>query len=87
MDDDATGSRSRWSPLLPHHRPCSRCEWAADAVRALGLSIKQESVILGEPTDRTALSIEDTIRREYERWMVVAETEAEEEPLDDPGEA
>ena len=33
-------------------------------------------MILGEPGDRTALSIEDTIRREYERWMVVEEQDS-----------
>ena len=36
-------------------------------------SIKQENVILGEPGDRTAVSVEETIRREYERWMVIEE--------------
>src|SRR4029450_3148288 len=43
---------------------------AMDAVRAYQASLREERVILGEPTDRTAVSIEDTIRREYERWMV-----------------
>ncbi len=52
-------------------------ETAAEAARALTQSIKQENVILGEPGDRTALSIEDTIRREYERWMTVVEPEEE----------
>jgi hypothetical protein len=40
-----------------------------DAVRALDLAIKQERLILGEPNERTAVSIEDTIKRQYERWM------------------
>ncbi len=57
-------------------------ESAMDAVRALVLSIKQESVLLGEPGDRTAVSVEETIRREYERWMVVSDGE----PGDDGGE-
>jgi transposase-like protein len=40
-----------------------------DAVRALDLAIKQERLILGEPNERTAVSVEDTIKREYQRWM------------------
>ena len=44
-------------------------ESAMDAVRALGMAIKEERLIRGEPTERTALSVEDTIRREYDRWM------------------
>ena len=43
---------------------------AMDAVRALALSVREERVILGEPSERTAISVEDTIKREYERWMV-----------------
>jgi hypothetical protein len=43
---------------------------AMDAVRALDLAIRQERVIRGEPSERTALEVEDVIRREYERWMV-----------------
>ncbi len=42
-----------------------------DAVRAIGLAVREIRVELGEPSDRTAVSIEDTIRREYDRWMVV----------------
>lgn len=42
---------------------------AMDAVRALDIVLRQERTIRGEPTDRTAVSIEDTIRREYERWL------------------
>ena len=61
----------------------------ADAMRAIQLAIREERVALGEPTDRTALSIEDTIKREYERWMVVEEEESD-PPTDrdaDDGEA
>jgi len=43
---------------------------AIDAIRALDLSIKHERLILGEPSERTAVSVEEVIRREYERWMV-----------------
>lgn len=44
---------------------------ASAASRALESSIRQERVIRGEPGDRTATNVEDVIRREYERWMVV----------------
>ena len=44
---------------------------ARDAIRAIGLAVREIRVELGEPSDRTAISVEDTIRREYERWMVV----------------
>jgi len=47
---------------------------AMEAVRALDLAIKQERLIRGEPTDRANVSIEEVIRGEYDRWMVVAET-------------
>ena len=43
----------------------------ADAMRAIRMAIQEERVALGEPTERTAVTIEDTIKREYERWMVV----------------
>jgi hypothetical protein len=43
---------------------------AIEAVRALDLAIKQERLVRGEPTDRSAVSVEDVIRREYDRWLV-----------------
>ena len=42
----------------------------ADIVRALDLALKQTRLILGEPSERTAISVEDVIKREYERWMI-----------------
>ncbi len=42
---------------------------AMDAVRALEISIKQERLIRGEPTDRTKISVEEVIRNEYDRWL------------------
>ena len=48
---------------------------AMEAVRALDISIKQERVIRGEPADRTAVSVEDAIRTEYQRWLVSDEAE------------
>ncbi len=59
-------------------------EAAMDAVRAYNMSLRDERVILGDPTDRTAVSIEDTIKREYERWMLPQPTEGTEtEQIDD----
>ncbi len=43
---------------------------AMDAIRALDLSIKHERLILGEPSERTEVSVEEVVRREYERWML-----------------
>ena len=65
-------------------------EAAMDAVRAYNLSLRDERVILGDPTDRTAVSIEDTIKREYERWMVhddAASDAGTKEEVDDGNEA
>ena len=43
---------------------------AIDCVRALDLAVKQERLILGEPTERNATDLEAIIRREGERWLV-----------------
>ena len=45
-------------------------EGGSDAARAYTAAVKEERVILGEPGDRTAVTVEDVIKREYERWMV-----------------
>lgn len=50
---------------------------AWEAARALSLSIKEERLIMGEPTDRNAVRVEDLIRREYDRWLVNASDEEE----------
>ncbi len=50
---------------------------AMEAVRALELSIKQERLIRGEPTDRSVVAVEDVIRREYARWLDNGDTEEE----------
>jgi len=42
---------------------------AMDAVRSMEMAIRQERLIRGEPSDRTAISVEDVIRSEYRRWM------------------
>lgn len=51
---------------------------AMEAVRALDVGIRQERLIRGEPSDRTAIQVEDVIRREYSRWMAVAGDDTEE---------
>jgi hypothetical protein len=53
---------------------------AMSAIRALDMAIKQERVILGEPNERTAVSVEDTIKREYARWMGTGDEGAGWEP-------
>ena len=57
-----------------------------DAVRAIGLAVREIRVEIGEPSDRTAVSIEEVIRREYERWMLPAEASEGKapEPLNPP---
>jgi hypothetical protein len=49
----------------------------ADILRALDLALKQTRLILGEPSERTAISVEDVIKREYARWMVIEEEEGD----------
>lgn len=40
-----------------------------EAMRAAEMAIKLERLILGEPTDRNAVSVEEIIKREYASWM------------------
>ena len=42
-----------------------------DAIRAIGLAVREIRVELGEPSERTTIRVEDTIPMEYERWMIV----------------
>ena len=53
-------------------------ESAMEAVRALDIGIRQERLIRGEPSDRTAIQVEDVIRREYSRWIVAENGDQEE---------
>jgi hypothetical protein len=48
-------------------------ETASDAARVYTTALKEERVIVGEPSERTAVTIEDVIKREYARWMVPQE--------------
>ncbi len=50
---------------------------AMEAVRALDMCITKERLVRGEPSDRTAVSVEDAIRREYDRWMVPKDSTGE----------
>ena len=47
---------------------------AMEAVRALGMTIREERLLRGEPTDRTALEIAEIVRRESERWLLPSES-------------
>jgi hypothetical protein len=40
------------------------------AVRALVESVKLECTLRGQPSERTAISMEQLVRSEYERWMM-----------------
>ena len=46
-------------------------EDARDVIRALDLGVKQERLILGEPTDRQAQTVEEIVERESKRWLEV----------------
>ena len=46
---------------------------AMEAVRALDMAIRQERLVRGQPSERTAVEIEDVIRRQYERWLPTEE--------------
>lgn len=45
----------------------------ADAVRAIDLCVRHERLILGDPADSQAESIEDITRKEFARWMAKGE--------------
>lgn len=40
------------------------------SLRAFEIGFRQERTVRGEPADRTAISIDDRIKTEYERWLV-----------------
>lgn len=43
-----------------------------EGVRAAELVIKLERLLAGEPSERATVSVEETTRREMERWLVPA---------------
>ena len=53
-----------------------------DAIRAAESVIKLERLIVGEPTDRSAVSVEEVIKREFTRWM--DDDERDSEPEEEP---
>lgn len=55
---------------------------AMEAVRALDLAIGKERLVRGEPSDRTAVSVEEAIRREYDRWLVTDSSATDEVDTD-----
>jgi DNA-binding transcriptional regulator LsrR (DeoR family) len=48
----------------------------ADAVRAIDMVLRHERMLYAEPADKTVLSVEEVIRREYREWMQPAGREA-----------
>lgn len=61
---------------------------ASDAIRALVETMRQERLVRGEPSERTAVSVEDTIRREYDRWLARDDDDdADDEALDRPADS
>jgi len=50
---------------------------ASAAVRALDMALRNERLILGEPSERTAHSVEDVVRREFSSWMTEDVVDAE----------
>lgn len=47
-----------------------------DVIRALEVGVRQERLVRGEPTERTS-NVEEIVRREYERWMVIEDGDDE----------
>lgn len=43
---------------------------AIEAVRAMELAITKERLIRGEPSERTAVSVEEATKREFNDWML-----------------
>ena len=50
---------------------------AADVIRALELGVKQERLIQGEPSERSEMTVEETTKREMQRWLLVGSGERE----------
>lgn len=56
---------------------------ALAAVKALEMAMKHERLIHGEPTDRTANSVEELVRREYQQWLQPVPDEDDEDESED----
>ena len=48
-----------------------------EAIRAAELAIKLERLIMGEASERTAVTAEETVRKEMSRWLVGADEEVD----------
>jgi len=59
-------------------------ETALQAARSLESSMREERRIRGTPGESEGASVEDTIRREYERWMTSGVGSDECEPTESP---
>ena len=57
-----------------------------DAIRAAEAVIKLERLVCGEVTDRSAVCVEDVIKREFARWMDDGEGDDDDECDDEPEE-
>ena len=55
-----------------------------EAVRALGLAMKEERVMRGEPVDSATKSVEEIIKREYRDWLEPVPKEEVPEPEEQP---
>lgn len=60
---------------------------AMAGVRALDIGLKQERLILGEPTERSAVAVEDLIKREAARWLGTEGSDVTWESFADPAPA
>lgn len=56
---------------------------ASDAVRAIDLCVRHERLILGDPSEAQAESIEEITKREFANWMGDRESDADETGGDD----
>ena len=52
---------------------------AAEAVRAMEMVIRLERLIIGEPSERSVLSVEEVIKHEYENWLTKDENSEEQD--------
>ncbi len=52
---------------------------AMDAVRSIDMALKQERLIRGEPSERTAMTIAETTREEMRRLLVVEEVDEDDD--------
>ncbi len=56
-----------------------------EAMRAAETVIKLERLITGEPSERTELTVEEVTKREMNRWLVVDDSEEDEDADEDRG--